>query len=295
MDAQFFIKRDHGVIPREMQVKQLRILSIFIFILFIVPSLVAQNASQAYLDELKNIKKISGNNKVARELHLKAMDNHKKKMYSDSEKLWYRAAKADPGWVEPFFNLACSTALQGKQEISFEYLEMALNMDKTKVIPWVKNDPDIASLRKYKKYSQLLERYSEKTISLSDAVIILRESLSGKNLNRFKSLIHNGTGLKLDTHGEKNVDGLIDRNKITGDVLNMIISEMYEGGDFSEMPDMSENEPGVKVFYIQTHYHQDPPGSPMRCESWRDNLYHFKNINGSWFLIKIESSGNGGC
>ncbi len=72
-------------------------------------------------------------------------------------------------------------------------------------------------------------------------------------------------------------------------------NDMYEPGNFTEAPHLSGGDPGLKVIHVMTKCYQDPPGSPMRREGWRDNYYYLKNINGCWFLIKIESNGNGGC
>ncbi len=143
--------------------KQLRVFFIFAFVFSIMSDLTANNTSQAYLEELKMLKRIYvgfGNREEAQKHYNQAMGSHKEKKYNDSEKFWYIAAKIDPSWVEPFFNLACATALQGKHEIAVEYVEIALSMDRIKVFPWAQNDKDLAGLRKNKKFIRLVEHYN---------------------------------------------------------------------------------------------------------------------------------------
>ncbi len=69
------------------------------------------------------------------------------------------SARIDPTWVEAYFNLACATAMQGKIEISLAYVEMILKKDRVKVIAWVKNDSDLAALRKESRYMSLVKLY----------------------------------------------------------------------------------------------------------------------------------------
>ena len=148
--------------------KRVKILSIPVFVFMLLTLAAADNQSQAFLDELKMLNRIfvgpasSENQAEAKKLYGQGMESHRQKKYLESEKLWYMAAKADPKWLEPFFNLACSTAMQGKHEIAIEYLEIALNMDRNRVLPWARNDSDLAGLRKNEKYIRLLEKYDPK-------------------------------------------------------------------------------------------------------------------------------------
>ncbi len=141
----------------------LKAIPFFLILLYFLPiAAAADYDSRAYLNELTALIKITGNAKEGQALHTRAMESHGKKKYEDSEKLWYLAAKADPGWVEAYFNLACSTTLQGKIIVALGYVELALAMDSAKTLPWVMNDPDLAGLRTYAKYFQLVETYSAK-------------------------------------------------------------------------------------------------------------------------------------
>jgi len=147
---------------------QLKISSALVFIFVIMTAIAADDQSQRFLNELKMLNRIfigpaSDEHKAeAKKFHTRAMESHKQKKYLESEKFWYLAAKLDPRWVEPFFNLACSTALQGKHEVALEYLEIALNMDRNKVVPWARNDSDLAGLKKNAKYIRLVEKFDPK-------------------------------------------------------------------------------------------------------------------------------------
>jgi len=127
-------------------------------LIFIAAAVSADEMSQSnyWKNELKAMKKISGDRARAQKLHDMAMVAHKKNNFPESERLWHLAAKADPGWADTYFNLACSTAMQGKRDIAVEYLEIALDLDRNTVLPWAKNDSDMTNLKDNKKYQRLV-------------------------------------------------------------------------------------------------------------------------------------------
>jgi len=119
------------------------------------------DTSTAYLQELKNISKDNGDRSKATQLHEKALDEHKKKNYTESERLWYEAAKTDPAWGKTYFNLACTTALQGKKEIAVEYLGIALSLDAKHMIKPAEKDSDLESIRNLESFKKLIAQWKE--------------------------------------------------------------------------------------------------------------------------------------
>jgi tetratricopeptide (TPR) repeat protein len=119
------------------------------------------DTSTAYLQELKNISKVAGDRSKANQLHKKALDEHKKKNYTESERLWYEAAKSDPAWGKTYFNLACTTALQGKKEIAVEYLGIALSLDAKNLMKPAENDSDLKSIRNLESYKELIAKWKQ--------------------------------------------------------------------------------------------------------------------------------------
>ncbi|MCP4133172.1 MAG: hypothetical protein GY754_19550 [bacterium] len=113
----------------------------------------------SYLDELKTIKKDKGDRKKAESLHEKALKEHQLANYDISEKYWYQAAKADPAWGQPYFNLACSVASMGSKKPAIDYLQMALALDSAKLLKPTKNDKELDSIRDTKEYKDLIKKY----------------------------------------------------------------------------------------------------------------------------------------
>jgi tetratricopeptide (TPR) repeat protein len=260
------------------------------------------NTSLSYVQELTFIKKTTGNKHEAQKLHELALDSFKKKKYGKSETLWYLAAKADPGCVDYYYNLARTLLSQGRYDFSLRYLELALSMDPGNMLQRIKNSSDFALLKKYKIYTDLEKKYSPESDTsipylLKKALSIMHDSISNRDAILLKTIINKRDGLRIVIEsGTTHIDNSYDVNTIDISIVDLISqNEMYVSGDFTVIPHMSKGDPGIKVLYLRTRYHIDPPASPMRCESWMDNLYFFKNINGRWFLIKIESEGNGGC
>ena len=89
-----------------------------------------------------------------------ALGAHKKKNYKESEKLWYKSAKADPSWSKTYFNLACTTALQGKKKAAVEYLRIALQLN-VKLLKSAQKDSDLKSLKGDKEYKELINGYKD--------------------------------------------------------------------------------------------------------------------------------------
>ncbi len=60
------------------------------------------------------------------------------------------------------YNLACYLALSGKQELAFEYLEMACKGEQS-LIEWAKTDSDLSSLRRDPRFKKVLQYSAEST------------------------------------------------------------------------------------------------------------------------------------
>lgn len=112
---------------------------------------------------LFQLEKKSGDRDAAMNFHKQALAEHKKKNYKEAEKLWYQAAKADPAWSKAYFNLACSTALQGSDTLPIEYLKITLKL-KPGYLKKVLSDPDLESLREEEgsPYWSLVQEYGAK-------------------------------------------------------------------------------------------------------------------------------------
>jgi len=142
--------------------EQAIILQFIIIVFCYTPGCRADNPSQQYYEELKMLQKIHtgyGDREKAMSYYSEAMQFHMEKKYRDSERLWYMAAKTDPGWLDPFFQLACSTALQGKHDIALGYIEITQAKDSLKWFKRITADTDLAGIRQNEKYTRLIQQY----------------------------------------------------------------------------------------------------------------------------------------
>ena len=106
--------------------------------------------------ELKEMARTPGNRAEAQAISARAFSAHQQKKYSESERLWFEAAKKDPSWSTIYFNLACSTALQGRLPVALEYLKITLSLDATPaMVNAIRSDPDLAALRSSPLFAEL--------------------------------------------------------------------------------------------------------------------------------------------
>jgi len=112
-----------------------------------------------YLADVQMLPVKPGNSAIAVNLHRRAMIEYRAKRYAPAEDLWLQAAKADPSWAKPIFNLACAAALQGKNELAVKFLEEALKRHPFVVMAWMKTDSDLVSVRKTAFYTRLVKDY----------------------------------------------------------------------------------------------------------------------------------------
>jgi hypothetical protein len=76
------------------------------------------------LDELRALpRERAGNRDDAMALHKRAMVSHSAKDFAAAEKTWADAARTDPSWDWPFYNLACVASRVGRIDDAIAYLE----------------------------------------------------------------------------------------------------------------------------------------------------------------------------
>jgi hypothetical protein len=115
------------------------------------------------LSELRSLDKKKGSRKKAEALHRKALRNHKKKRYREAEKLWVDAAKSDPSWWKPYFNIACARTLSGRPADVPGFLRIALTLDRSsKVKRFIMTDGDLKKFRNTGAYIRLSEKINSR-------------------------------------------------------------------------------------------------------------------------------------
>ena len=97
--------------------------------------------------------------KTAKALIKKGLVFHKKGLYKKSELFFFYAALKDTHWELPLFNLACAAAKQNKLFVALQYLDLALQKNKSTVLIWIKNDSDLKEVRKVGEFQILLQTY----------------------------------------------------------------------------------------------------------------------------------------
>jgi tetratricopeptide (TPR) repeat protein len=101
------------------------------------------------LDELRALPKDrAGNRADAMALHKRAMVSHSAKDFAAAEKTWADAARTDPGWDWPFYNLACVASRVGRIDDALAYLE-ALHARKPgfEMLRRIEQDHDLDAMR----------------------------------------------------------------------------------------------------------------------------------------------------
>ena len=75
---------------------------------------------------------------------------------TDAATLWEQAIAADPGLMDPVYNLACLHTQQGDLERAETELRWALAMSRTRALRLARGDPDLARLRTVPSVGSLL-------------------------------------------------------------------------------------------------------------------------------------------
>jgi len=118
---------------------------------------VAVACTKSNYDVLNGLEKKPGDRARATELNKQALGHHQKKEYEKAEALWVDAAKADPSWWKPYYNLACVASLTEHPELSIRYLKLALRVDfDPALIRSMKSDSDLVNARKLPEFQTVI-------------------------------------------------------------------------------------------------------------------------------------------
>ena len=129
------------------------------------PSGGAQVEAMSLLEEMQALGIERGRRGRAERFHSRALAAHKKRRFKESESLWAEAARRDPAWERPFYNLACATALQGRHGDAVAYLRMvAKRQIDYRRLRKVETDPDLAAIRDRPELRAVVELLSEQLL-----------------------------------------------------------------------------------------------------------------------------------
>ena len=92
--------------------------------------------------------------------HVEALNNRgvlhlHKKNYPAARRCFDKAIRLKPDYVDPYYNLACVSAVTGQVEQGFRYLGKAISMDPG-VKRWAKKDPDLDPLRGSPRFREMV-------------------------------------------------------------------------------------------------------------------------------------------
>jgi len=109
------------------------------------------------VEEMRALPLTSGDRTRATALHRQALKVHAALKYAESERTWAEAARADPSWSVPFYNLACTTAVQARPLDAIAYLEMMRDRSPDREMLWrVEHDGELRSIRSRPEYEALV-------------------------------------------------------------------------------------------------------------------------------------------
>ena len=117
------------------------------------------------LEEMRAVGTANGDRARARALHSKALKVHRAGNYRKAEELWAETARLDPSWERPFYNLACATALQGRDGDALAYLQMVARREiDYRRLRKVETDPDLVSIRQRPELREILDLLAEQLL-----------------------------------------------------------------------------------------------------------------------------------
>ncbi len=80
----------------------------------------------------------------------------KEKNYDMARRMFEKAIQTEPGYVDPYYNLACLHAIQNDVGRSLAYLKKATSVNEA-VRQWAKTDEDLRNLRGHSEYEKIIQ------------------------------------------------------------------------------------------------------------------------------------------
>lgn len=123
----------------------------------------------ALVDEMRALPRTSGDRTKATALHRQALKEHGAHKFAESERIWAEAARADPSWSVPFYNLACTTARQARPLDAIAYLELIRDRSPDRELLWrIEHDGELQPIRSRPEYEALVVEIEDEIRSRVD-------------------------------------------------------------------------------------------------------------------------------
>lgn len=135
------------------------------------PLPVGTNKAAVLRDELLALPKDRGGDReAAKTLHRRAMTEHGRKDFTAAERTWAEAARTDPSWDWPFYNLACVAARVGRPDDAMAYLEAVRTRNPAAdMIRRIATDHDFDALRRRPEFTAFLVRLTQQVAQVAAA------------------------------------------------------------------------------------------------------------------------------
>jgi len=123
-------------------------------------------APASLLDELRALPvDRAGNRPVAMALHKRALISHGAKDFAVAEATWADAARTDPSWDWPFYNLACVASRVGRVDDALAYLEAVhARKPRFEMLRRIEQDHDLDAVRARPELAGLIQRIASDLI-----------------------------------------------------------------------------------------------------------------------------------
>jgi tetratricopeptide (TPR) repeat protein len=115
------------------------------------------------LAAMRELPTTQGDRAAAVRSHRAALLAHRAQQYGDAENHWAEAARLDPSWDAPFYNLACIASLENRLDDAVAYLALV----EARGIAWARlrrigADPDLDRLRGRPELATFIARETER-------------------------------------------------------------------------------------------------------------------------------------
>jgi hypothetical protein len=119
---------------------------------------------------LQDLPTTAGDRRAAVRSHRMALTAHRAQQYGDAETHWAAAARLDPSWDGPFYNLACIASLEGRVDDAIAYLDLATRRG----LLWsrlrgLSTDPDLLAVRGHPRLSAIIAAETARLCALPGA------------------------------------------------------------------------------------------------------------------------------